>query len=314
MVVNLPKAAEFFSQLDVIQGHIVKLYNNMQILTSNNEIVKDFLTRLKTPESVSHKGQNGKLLIIGGSSLFHAASLWSAEVASHFVDMVHYSSTEENEKIFLEIKKNFRNGIVVPRSNIDDYALQDDVVLLGPGMMREGAEGEYAGKLTRSMIGKFPDKKFVFDAGALQMLKKDWFAGLRTPPIITPHLREFENLFGITLADKNDGEKMKIVEETARKFEVVILLKSITDFASDGTSSYEIVGGNAGLTKGGTGDVLAGLGASLFTKNNALDSVTSASILLKKTAEDLYDTSGYWYNVTDIIKRLPEVYTGLVLK
>ena len=114
----------------------------MLIQTSDLNSIKTLFKKFVLPKSNSHKGQNGKVLIIGGSSLFHAASLWSAEVASHFVDMVHYSSTIENEKIFHELKKVFRNGMIVPQSQLEHYAAEDDVILLGPGMMRDGNEGK----------------------------------------------------------------------------------------------------------------------------------------------------------------------------
>src|SRR4030042_3221729 len=85
----------------------------------------------------SHKGQNGKILIIGGSSLFHSASIWAAEIASYFVDIVHYSSTVENNEVFLALKKKFRNGIVVSQKDLLHYIQEDDAILVGPGMIRE---------------------------------------------------------------------------------------------------------------------------------------------------------------------------------
>ncbi len=279
----------------------------MVIKTSDGDAVKNILKKIVLPGEQSHKGNNGRLLIIGGSSLFHAASLWAAEVATHFVDMVHYSSTIENEKIFHDLKKIFRNGMVVPQKDLDEYVSQDDAVLIGPGMMREGEEGNRTLKMTHYLIEKYPDKKFVFDAGALQMMDKKWLNGLKTPPILTPHLKEFEGLFGISLENKDSREITRVVGETAKKYRSVIILKAVTDFITDGATSYEVSGGNAGLTKGGTGDVLAGLTASFLTKNTQLVSAVSSSILLKKAAEELYRTSGYWYNVGDIIGKLPEV-------
>ena len=85
----------------------------------------------------SHKGQNGRVLIIGGSSLFHSSSIWAAEIASYFVDIVHYSSTKENNEIFLSLKKKFRNGIVVEQKDLDEYVKEDDAILVGPGMLRK---------------------------------------------------------------------------------------------------------------------------------------------------------------------------------
>src|SRR3989344_2811517 len=99
------------------------------------------LKSLFLPPSDSHKGQNGRLLIIGGSHLFHAASLWALKVASRIVDLVHYSSVAENNEIVAKLKEEFRDGIVVKREAIESYIEEDDCVLIGPGMVRaEGSE------------------------------------------------------------------------------------------------------------------------------------------------------------------------------
>ncbi|MFA6080858.1 MAG: NAD(P)H-hydrate dehydratase [Patescibacteria group bacterium] len=285
----------------------------MLIKTSDTKLVKSFLSKLSLPKPNSHKGQNGKVLIIGGSSLFHSASLWAAEVASHFVDMVHYSSTEENQKIFLSLKKKFHNGIIISKEKITDYVKEDNTILIGSGMVREGTEAEYTSDLVKSLIENFSEKQFVMDAGALQVMRADWLTELKTPSIITPHQKEFEKLFGISIFDKSLIEKEKIVKETAKKFKTIILLKAIVDIISDGSDVYLVEGGNAGLTKGGTGDILAGLTAALSTTNPALASAVISSILLKKTGERLFQSKGYWYNIDNIIEMIPEVLKETIL-
>lgn len=301
----------------------------MIIKTSDSKLVKSFLSKLALPQPNSHKGQNGKVLIIGGSSLFHSASLWAAEIASHFVDMVHYSSTEENQEIFLSLKKKFHNGIVVPKKNLFDYVREDKVILIGPGMLREDQkskiknqndilkiknEAEYTRELTFYLINNFPEKQYVFDAGTLQMMDKKWLLKLKTPAIITPHQKEFEKLFDVSIHQCSIEEKMKLVQAMAKKYKTIILLKAIVDIVSDGEETYLIEGGNAGLTKGGTGDILAGLVTALSSRSQALISTVSSSILLKKTAEKLFQSKGYWYNVSNIIETIPEVLTGLIVK
>ena len=78
--------------------------------------MKDFnsglLKQLYRPAKASHKGQNGKLLVIGGSELFHAAAFWTADVASRIVDLVHFSSPvmENNELMRIKAKEKFWNG------------------------------------------------------------------------------------------------------------------------------------------------------------------------------------------------------------
>ena len=286
----------------------------MLIKTSDNKLVKTFLEKLSLPKSNSHKGQNGRVLIIGGSSLFHSASLWAAEVASHFCDMVHYSSTIENQEIFLSLKKKFHNGIVVPQEKLIDYVKEDDAVLVGSGMMREGKEAKYTFDLTKSLIENFPEKQFIFDAGALQMMEPEWLLNLKKPAVITPHQKEFEKLFKTSIFNKPLIEKEKIVKETANKFKIIILLKAIVDIISDGNEVYLVEGGNAGLTKGGTGDILAGLTTALSTSNSTLTSAVAASLLLKKTGEKLFHSKGYWYNVSNVVELIPEILTRSIVK
>jgi NAD(P)H-hydrate epimerase len=279
----------------------------MLIKTSDDQLVKSFLAKLSFPGANSHKGQNGRALIIGGSSLFHSASLWAAEVASHFCDMVHYSSTVENQEIFLSLKKKFQNGIIVPQDKLKEYVAEDDAILVGSGMVREGDEAKYTYELTKSLIEDFPEKQFVFDAGALQVMERQWLLKLKKPAVVTPHQKEFETLFGKAVLDLPLVDKIKTVEEMAKKYKTVILLKAITDIVSNGKETYLVEGGNAGLTKGGTGDILAGLTAALSTNNLSLISAVSASILLKKTGDRLFQSKGYWYNITNIIELIPEV-------
>ena len=285
----------------------------MLIKTSDTRSVKSIFNQLKLPQPNSHKGQNGRVLIIGGSSLFHSASLWAAEVASHFCDMVHYSSTEENQEIFLSLKKKFHNGIIVPQEKLMDYVKEDDVILVGSGMMREGVEAKYTFDLTKSLIKNFPEKQFVFDAGALQVMEPDWLLKLKTSAIITPHQKEFEKLFNVSIHQISVEEKIKLVQAMAKKYKIIILLKAIIDIISDGNEVYLVEGGNAGLTKGGTGDILAGLTTTLSSNNSALTSAVTASLLLKKTGEKLFRSKGYWYNVDNIIEMIPEVLNEIIL-
>jgi len=300
------------------------------IKTNDLKTVRDFFKKFNLPKEGSHKGQNGKVLIIGGSSLFHAASLWAAEIASYFVDMVHYCSTEENEKIFLNLKTKFRNGIVIPRKNLVDYVKEDDVILVGTGMVRDNNlklkmkneklriknkneliqikdEALYTYLITKFLIENFPEKKFIFDAGALQMMEKEWLLKLKTPAIITPHQKEFENLSGEKIIDLDFDKKVELVKKYAKKYQVIILLKAVKDIVSDGEQVYLIEGGNQGLTKGGTGDVLASLTSCFYVKNNPVDAAVFASVLLKQTSDSLFNQFGYWYNVSKVIESLPKV-------
>lgn len=277
--------------------------NIKTLKTSNPKDILPFAKKIQLPVSDSHKGQNGKVLIIGGSQLFHSASLWSAEVASHFADMVHYASTEENNEIFLSLKKKFRNGIIVRRDQLESYIKEDDVILIGPGLERN----EETRKLTQQVLRQAQDKQLVIDAGSLQMMKPEWLKSLKKPAIITPHQQEFEKLFGVSLGEMSNNEKAETVRKTAKQYKCVILMKSITDFVSNGEAIIPIEGGNQGLTKGGTGDILAGLVSGLVTHSDSISACVCASFVLKKTADELLISRGYWYNNSDILDTIPKV-------
>ena len=252
------------------------------------------LKQLYQPQPNSHKGQNGKLLIIAGSALFHAPLIWSAEIASRLVDMVYIASTPENNKIVKSLKTKFQNGIVIPRSSINSYIDEADCILIGPGLPRK--EGEEVGdddtrKLTESVLSA--KTQLVLDGGALQTIDK---SQIPAGAILTPHAREFEKLFG---SNKKAGEM-------AREYNCTILLKGATDMICSPDKCMTIPGGNPGLTKGGTGDVLAGLVAALACKNDPFLAATAGSYLNKKAGELLAETVGNNFNATDLLNQIPQ--------
>lgn len=257
------------------------------------------LKKLYIPSPDSHKGQNGKILIIAGSKLFHAASLWPLTVASKMVDMVFYSSVPENNELVLRAKEEFRNGIVVPRPKLEEYVNEADAILIGPGLPRKSGEEEGDGdtkELTEGLLTRFSEKKWVIDGGSLQVLDPKTLLELKTTPILTPHHKEYEKLFG----------KEKI-EEMAKKYGCVILLKGQIDLIASPTKVIQVSGGNAGMTKGGTGDVLAGLVVSLYTKNDAFLSTCAASFINKRAGESLEKKMGLFFNASDLANEIPTV-------
>jgi len=270
------------------------------------------LKKLYVPLPDSHKGQNGKLLLISGSKLFHSSSLWALKVASRIVDMVFYSSVDENNEIVKEAKKEFRDGIVVPRSKVEEYVQEADCILIGSGLPRK--EGKEKGDddtkiLTETLLKKYPKKKWVLDGGSLQTINPEII-----PPnsIITPHSREFKTLFGMEASKES-------IEAMSKKYTIVIVTKGPTDIvcppfdsAQGKTRCVRVSGGNAGMTKGGTGDVLAALIASFYCKNEAFLSACAGSYINKKAGESLYKKMGYYFNSSDLADEIPKIMKNLL--
>ena len=266
----------------------------------------DIKGKLYVPPPSSHKGQNGKLLIIAGSKLFHAASLWPLKLASRIVDMVYYSSIPENNQIVQEAKKAFQDGIVIRRDQIDNYIAEADCVLIGPGLPRE--EGVREGdddtqELTERLLKKYANKRWVIDGGSLQVMKPEW---IPKGAILTPHRREFDQLF----QTQNHNSKVKSLEELvnyyALTYQCVILLKGKEDVVCSPEQCWVVEGGNSGMTKGGTGDVLAGLVAALYCKNEAFLSAVAGSFINKRAGDELFQKQGYWFNSSDLVEQIPQ--------
>ncbi len=253
-----------------------------------NQIEK-YVAQIVLPKSDSHKGENGRVLVIGGSKLFHAASFWAAAMASKIVDMVHFSSPvmENNELMRVQAKSRFWEGIVVPWEEVEHYIAEDDAVLIGPGMER----GEATRRIVNGLLAKYPEKKWVVDGGALQEVDPGL---LNSNMIVTPNKRESEILEGKIPAG------------------VTVLAKGPTDVVSDGSERVEIGGGSAGMTKGGTGDVLAGLVAGLYAKSPALAACVVASQVNKRAGEALEREKGPFFAAEELIPEVQIVMAGLV--
>lgn len=264
--------------------------------------ITPYLKQVTLPKPDSHKGQNGKLLIIGGSELFHAASKWSLDIASKFVDMVFYASIPSNNELIKQAKGEFWNGIVIPRDELETYAEEADAILIGPGMERT-KETE---TLTNALLKKFPDKKWVIDAGALQMLDPQL---LTDKCIITPHIGELERLVAKVPEIKNfevTDDHLKMLSQKLRN--VCILFKGQVDFVAQGEKSViAIEGGNPGMTKGGTGDVLAGIVAGLYACNDTLTAAVVGSYLNKAAGDSLFESVGPFFNASDLVNEVPKV-------
>lgn len=275
-------------------------------ICTDTDIVASVVKGLYFPQAQSHKGQNGRLLVVGGSELFHGSLIWAAEVASRLVDMVHVASpAKTNDQLMrYRLKERFWNGIVVPWDRIDDYIREDDVILIGPGMPRaEGLEpGEVPTKqIVDDLLTRFPEKRWVIDGGALQEVEPALLTGKM---IITPHRKEWERL---SLKSTIDIFEPDYLSEYSKKHGgLTILLKGPVDTVVQGDEVTMIEGGNAGMTKGGTGDVLAGLVAALATMNDTYPAAVAASLINKRAGDDLFERQHVFFNASDLVAQIPQ--------
>lgn len=277
------------------------------------------LKKLYKPDKNSSGEDNGQVTIIGGSELFHGAALLSLTAACRFCDMVFFATPEGSVGRIAEMMKSrLMSFIWIPWSEREDYIKKSDAVLIGPGLMRYHKEnsktkshmtkldayGQYTKEISEELLQKFPYKKWVIDAGSLQTIAARF---IPENSILTPNKKEFKLLFKSDFSIEKAGKM-------ARKYKCIIAVKGPITYISDGKKIIEVHGGSAGLTKGGTGDVLSGLTCALLAKSDPMLAVSAASYVVKKTAEELERTVGINFSSDDLANKIPEVLHKLVDK
>ena len=241
--------------------------------------MEEILSSLYVPPKASHKGENGKVLIIAGGRKYHGAAVFCILGARRFADLVYFMPGEKDEKLLFAVSQ-------VPEAIVVRELPEADCVLAGPGI---GDAHLDLGKLKKKYA------KIVLDGDALKQVEPKELEGC----LITPHEGEFRRLFGL------DGSP-EHVRAMAEKWKCTILKKGMADVISDGKDIMLVTGGNAGMTKGGTGDVLAGLLCALYAKNDVMAAAVAASRANKKAGELLFKEKGYAYCASDLAEKLPE--------
>src|SRR3990167_5429253 len=207
---------------------------------------KSVFRTLYKPAKRSRKGQNGVLFVVGGSEKYHGAPLLAAKAASKFVDLASFHSPAQlNHEILAKIKGEGDCFITIPAEEVFAVAEKSDCMLVGNGLEVNGENK----LLVNLLLKMFPSKKFVLDAGALHLAEKKF---LRPGVLVTPHPLEFKALFGVEASPAQ-------AKAQAKKYGCTILLKQVFCFVTDGKTLAQNKNGNEGMTKGGTGDVLAAL-------------------------------------------------------
>lgn len=148
-------------------------------------------------------------------------------------------------------------------------------------------------KIVNYLLSKYPNKKWVVDAGALQMVDPS-LLGERC--IITPHQGEYERI----------RSKFQIPNSKTQN-DATVLLKGREDSVFTADNEEKIRGGNAGMTKGGTGDVLAGLVAGLYAFcDDPFAVAVVASSVNKQAGDELYKTVGPFFTTTQLVEQIPK--------
>ena len=256
------------------------------------------MLRYPIPEKESHKGQNGRLLIIGGGPYIGAPAMSGMAAFRIGADLVRIATPESS---FSEISSFC--PVFIMHKIPGDYLTEDsvdmllriaenaDAVLIGPGL---GTNPETMNAV-RSFTSKC-SKPMVIDADGItaiaeKPIRRD------APTVYTPHHAEFRRLAG------NMSQS-----EFSAKYNATVVLKGAEDIITDGVKTRRNDTGTPAMTSGGTGDVLAGTIAGLLSKGmNPFDAGCLGAYICGKAGEYAFDVHSYGLMATDVIENISKV-------
>jgi hydroxyethylthiazole kinase-like uncharacterized protein yjeF len=272
----------------------------------------DVLLTTKMRALTSHKGDFGRLLVIGGSEVFSGApTLVSMAALRTGVDIAYTAAPEKTahdmasmspDLITVKLEGSHLNPNNM--SVLKDYLKNVDAVALGPGA---GLHPE-----TKAFVKACVDaveeagKPLLLDADGLKAFA-EFKRPLKVPLVLTPHAGEFAILTGKKLSEVLE-ERVAEVKRAAAELGAVILLKGKVDVISDGNRVKLNFTGNPGMTVGGTGDVLSGVvGALLAQKVDAFEAAVAGAFVNGAAGDFAAGEKGYHLVATDLLDFIPQV-------
>ena len=230
-------------------------------------------------ERDSHKGDYGRILVIGGSvgmagaiglagmaALRSGAGLVKLAVPASCLPTV---ASFEPSYMTVPLAEDSRGRLSgAAREQIGELVAEATSVAIGPGLGQSDALVD----LVEWLFQTFP-RPLVVDADALNALAKgnrfrghvaQRVAAGAGPRVLTPHPGEFRRLWG-GAADSREDQQLQAFA-LAKQTETVIVLKGSRTFVTDGRLAYVNRTGNPGMATGGSGDVLTGITATLLAQ------------------------------------------------
>lgn len=253
-------------------------------------------------DSASHKGDHGRIHIIGGGPYTGAPALAGMAALRAGADLSYVSAPE---RVAREIQGYSPNLIVdgydeqyLTPTVVDDLldVVSDrDIVILGPGL------GEHSETLdaVEAFLGAYAGKA-VIDADALQRVSA---VETTATLVCTPHQGELVEMGGETSDEWRD--RMMKVESFAAELDQALLVKGAYDMISDGSETRVNRTGNPGMTVGGTGDVLAGITGALLATHPPLTAAAIGAYVNGKAGDAFYAENGYGLQASDLLDRIP---------
>ncbi|MGA3288935.1 MAG: NAD(P)H-hydrate dehydratase [Candidatus Bathyarchaeia archaeon] len=267
----------------------------------------------KSRSPTAHKGDSGRLLVIGGSEVYSGApTLVSLGAMRTGVDIVYLAAPEKTAYAIssmspdlITIKLEGNNLKPSNMETLKPYLSIVDAVAMGPGLGLNPETSEFV-KLCIEEVEK-AGKPLLLDADGLKAFAK-FKRPLKAPLVLTPHAGEYAILTGEILPEDQE-ERVLAVQKTAKKLNAVVLVKGKVDIICDAQRVKLNFTGNQGMTVGGTGDVLSGIVGGLMAQKVDPFEASVAGAFVNGAAGDFVASEiGFHMVATDIIDWIPRVF------
>lgn len=288
----------------------------MEIKKVDESIIKEVFQPRKRE---SRKYDFGLLNVVGGSYLYTGSPALNALAALRSgVDLVRVIAPKRAADVIASFKpdlisypldcdyisKKQVSEIVALLLSSREVANNKTALNIGGGLGRNPKTKE----AVLEIIEKTDDVPFIIDADAIHAIAEDKKVLEGKKFILTPHAYEFYVLTGKSIFNAPLEEKAKAVLEVAREIKGVIVLKGYEDIISDGNEVFVNTTGTPFMTKGGTGDVLAGIVGALVARGcDLLKSALAGTYISGKAGEVASSVKGESLLATDVIDSIEKV-------
>ncbi len=257
----------------------------------------DVVVALPERDKKAHKGEHGRLMVLGGCREYIGTPTLVAQAALKAgVDLVTVCVPQ-----YVADKMPFDPNLIVHPLDSSDYVTVEDVKAVLDMKYDAMVFGNGLGRKSSDAVQYLMDHNsmpLVVDADGLGTADKKW---LNDTMVLTPHQGEFGKLFG----EVEDRERD--VASAAKGTGAVIVLKGEVDVVSDGVETRLNRTGNPNMTVGGTGDVLAGVVGALLAQGNGRMQAACAGAFITGFAGDLASEElGVSMTATDVISKIPD--------
>ncbi len=257
-----------------------------------------------------HKGDRGRVLVVGGDHGMAGAAIHAARAALEAgAGLAKIAATEATVRA---AQASLPDALTVPTSLGPDVdpglaeALEwADAIAVGPGLGRHPDRGPFVKALLET------EKPIVVDADALHAIPSG--PATRRPRVLTPHVGEFRSAFP-DLSQQVDDDRFAAAAAGANASGATVLLKGVpTVIAAPGRASLVVAAGNPALATGGTGDVLAGFIAAFLARGLApQDAAALGAQVMGRSAELAAALHGVRSTrPADVLESLPDLWRAL---